>query len=195
MGCTHPLKSQHVCIVMLVTSVERFLCLYRAFSQQFESSTNMGSGQSLIMPQRVMCTAIKAWLEPTLFQKEIMQQLSERMSMKVRRNVIHMFKSSCAPWRLPRLFQDKDLLPSRCSSRAPPPGTQLAPFTMRSHGERSSSVQVTALGNPNLLHMISRTIEELTRLFARFDRDCNGYISKVKHLLRLCHVHCCPAGL
>ena len=40
-------------------------------------------------------------------------------------------------------------------------------------------LQVTALGNPNLLHMISRTIEEMTRLFARFDRDCNGYIGKV----------------
>lgn len=38
---------------------------------------------------------------------------------------------------------------------------------------------MTALGNPNLLHMISRTIEELTHLFARFDRDGNGYISKV----------------
>lgn len=39
-------------------------------------------------------------------------------------------------------------------------------------------MQVTALGNPNLLHMLSNTIEEVKRLFARFDLDGNGFLTK-----------------
>lgn len=131
----HQPKSQYACTTMLMISVEILFCLCRAFSQQFESFTSMALGRSLITPRRVMCTATKEWLELTLFQKGIMQQLSGHMSMKVRRNVIHMFKSSCAPWRLPRLFQDKDLLPSRCGIRAHPPGAQLCTFQNGVHLE------------------------------------------------------------
>jgi proline dehydrogenase len=39
-------------------------------------------------------------------------------------------------------------------------------------------MQVTALGNPELLKQLSRSLAELTRLFGRFDRDGNGYVSK-----------------
>lgn len=37
---------------------------------------------------------------------------------------------------------------------------------------------MTALGNPELLKQLSRSLSELTRLFSRFDRDGNGYVSK-----------------
>ena len=37
---------------------------------------------------------------------------------------------------------------------------------------------MTALGNPELLKQLSRSLAELTRLFARFDRDGNGYVNK-----------------
>ena len=43
---------------------------------------------------------------------------------------------------------------------------------------RHAHIQVTALGNPNLLHMLSNTIEEVKRLFARFDLDGNGFLTK-----------------
>ena len=42
----------------------------------------------------------------------------------------------------------------------------------------SVCLQVTALGNPELLKQLSRTLAEVTRLFSRFDRDGNGYIGK-----------------
>lgn len=40
------------------------------------------------------------------------------------------------------------------------------------------SMQVTALGDPDLLKQLSICLKELTHLFGRFDRNGDGYVSK-----------------
>lgn len=42
----------------------------------------------------------------------------------------------------------------------------------------ASALQVTALGNPDLLKQLSRTLAEVKRLFSRFDKTNDGYIHK-----------------
>ena len=43
-------------------------------------------------------------------------------------------------------------------------------------------MQITVLGNPELLKQLSRSMTELTRLFSRFDRDGNGFLHKDEFL-------------
>ena len=53
-------------------------------------------------------------------------------------------------------------------------------------------MQVTALGNPDLLKQLSRTLAEVKRLFSRFDKTNDGYIHKEEFFeVRLCAVRRC----